>query len=82
MTTIQSFINRLKKIGIEVTLVRNVPWVYLDTVNGKKVKGTYLGNHGFTTFWSGIRIGDPSHTLTNISIVFNKIRETLKEDKS
>jgi hypothetical protein len=76
MTTIQSFINRLAKIGIQVQLVGNFPWVYLDTVNGKKVQGTLRGNHGFTVFFLSIRDGQKD-TITDIPLIFKKIRETL-----
>ncbi len=37
MTTIDSFVNRLKKIGINVQLSSNYPWLYLYRVNRKKV---------------------------------------------
>lgn len=78
MTTIASFVNRLKKIGVEVTLTGNYPWVYLDTVNGKKVQGRFEANHGFTCFWRAIKPGQKDQ-ISDISAVFNKIRETLKQ---
>lgn len=78
MTTINSFYNRLKKIGVEVTMIGNYPWIYLDTVNGKKVKGTFQGNKGFTIFFTAIKDSQQPHTITDIGIIFNKIRETLK----
>lgn len=78
MTTISSFYNRLKHIGIEVGLIGNFPWVYLDTICGKKVKGLYQGNHGFTCFFQAIKPGQHDQ-ITDISIIFNKIRETLKQ---
>lgn len=77
MTTIKSFVNRLAKIGIKVELVGNFPWVYLDKVNGKKVKGSFRGNHGFTAFFSAVRRGEPDK-ITSIPDVFKKIRETLE----
>lgn len=76
MTTISSFYNRLKKIGIEVTMFGNYPWVYLDTVCGKRVKGKFMGNHGFTIFFTAIRPGEPDK-ITDIRVIFSKIRETL-----
>jgi hypothetical protein len=76
MTTITSFVNRLNKIGIKVTFISNYPWLYLDTVNGKKVKGTFLAEHGFTAFFFSVRPNEPDK-LTDISAVFEKIRETL-----
>lgn len=57
MTTIKSFIHRLAKIGITVEFIGNYPWVYLDKVNGKKVTGTFMADHGFTVFFLGIRKG-------------------------
>lgn len=78
MTTISSFYNRLKKIGIEVEMIGNFPWVYLDKVNGKKVHGNFQGNHGFTVFFKAIREGKPD-TITDIPVIFDKIRETLKQ---
>ena len=77
MTTINSFIIRLKKIGIEVELTGNYPWVYLYKVNGKKVTGTFMGNHGFTVFFLPARLGQVEK-ITDIKVVFDKIRETLQ----
>jgi len=71
MTTIKSFIERLSKIGINVELISNYPWIYLDKVNGNKVKEKFQGNHGFTVFFltkDGVKI-------TDISIIFNLIRK-------
>lgn len=76
MTTITSFINRLKKIGVNVELFGNYPWVYLDKVNGKKVKGTYQGNHGFTVFFTAIK-KNQLDKFTDIPTIFKKIREML-----
>ena len=45
---IKVFVERLKKIGIEIKLVGNYPWVYIDEICGKKVTETFDGNHGFT----------------------------------
>lgn len=78
MTTIEIFVKRLKKIGIEVKLIGNIPWVYLDKVNGKKVKGTFEGNHGFTAFWVPVDVNRPVR-MTDIKTVFSKIRETLNQ---
>ncbi len=70
------FHDRLAKIGINVTFIGNYPWVYLDTVNGKKVKGSYMSKGRFTVFFQGVKIGQVPH-ITDISVVFKKIRETL-----
>lgn len=79
MTTISSFVNRLKKIDIQVELIGNYPWVYLDKVNGKKVHGQFRANHGFTVFFRAIKTGEQDK-ITDIPTIFAKIRETLKQD--
>src|SRR5690242_10351632 len=76
MTTIESFVNRLKKIGIEVELSSNYPWVYMDKVNGKPVQGRFESNHNFTVFFQPVRADQKEH-ITDITTVFKKIRQTL-----
>jgi hypothetical protein len=41
---------RLKKIGINIEMVGNYPWIYLEKVNGNRIQKEdyYCGNHGFT----------------------------------
>ncbi len=51
MNVANRFINRLTKIGIDVELTGNYPWVYLWKVNGVSVNKTYMAEHGFTAFW-------------------------------
>ena len=75
MTSIHSFVHRLSKIGIKVELIGNYPWVYLDKVNGIKVKGRLQANHGFTVFFRG-----QHDTITDIPLIFNKIRETITQN--
>ena len=41
MDKVTIFINRLKKLDIILTLVGNFPWIYIDTINGKRVKETF-----------------------------------------
>ena len=45
---IKVFVERLKKIGIEVKLQGNFPWVYINEICGKRVTEKFEGNHGFT----------------------------------
>lgn len=45
---IEKLITRLKKININIELALNYPWVYLTKVNGKNIRETYYGEHGFT----------------------------------
>ncbi len=76
MTTIPSFANRLKKIGIIIELLGNFPWVYLDSVNGIKVKERYKADHGFTVFMQSIRM-DQNDQMMDITLIFKKIRQIL-----
>lgn len=74
MDTITIFVKRLQRIGIEVTFSGNMPWIYLDTVNGKKVTERYEGNHGFTAFWYPIRPNTPIK-ISSITEVFKILRK-------
>ena len=60
---IQIFINRLKKIGINIELIGNVPWIYLDKVNGKKIQREdwINANHGYTIAWYPVKRGEKPH---------------------
>lgn len=81
MNEIEVFRNRLLRIGINTTFSANYPWIYLDTVNGKKVKGKFYGNHGFTAFFARANL---QYRITDIGVIFAKIRKTLRkieEDK-
>ena len=40
------FVERMKKVGVEITLAGNYPWVYIDTINGQRVIETFQANHG------------------------------------
>jgi len=70
---IKSFVERLKKIGIDVTLVSNYPWIYLETINGKTVTEKYAANHGFTIAFLPIR-EEQEFKFTNITEIFKLIR--------
>lgn len=81
MTTIDSFVNRLKKIGINVELEGNYPWVYLRKINDVPVKGNFLAEWGFTVFFRGSKFGS-GDKITDTNTIFNKIRETLNMKNS
>lgn len=76
MNLIHKFVNRLNRIGIEVTLIGNYPWVYMDTVNNKQVKENFMANHGFTVFFEPIHEGQKVR-FSDRRTVFLKIREYL-----
>ena len=63
MNEINIFVERLKKIGIQIELVGNVPWIYLHKVNGNVVKKEdwINANHGYTIAWTGSRVGQEPH---------------------
>ena len=73
------FIERLKKIGIEVKLSGNYPWVYLDEICGKKVTETFQANHGFTVMFLPSRNDSPVSEFTDIKEIFNLIRQYLNK---
>lgn len=52
MNEIEIFRNRLKKIGIEIELMGNIPWIYLMSVNANKIKKEdWTANYGYTIGW-------------------------------
>ena len=51
MTLIDRFVQRLKKIGIDITLSANYPWVYITHVNGVPVDAKFKSKWGFTGFF-------------------------------
>lgn len=69
-----SFVKRLKKIGITLELIGNYPWIYLDKINGKKVKEKFEAEHGFTIAFLPVRRDMPFH-FTNIAEIFKLIRK-------
>lgn len=76
MTTIKSFIERLAKIGIKVELTGNIPWIYLKSVNDIPVMERFHGNHGFTVFFTSVKVGQKDK-ITDIPKIFQKIRQIL-----
>lgn len=57
MEKLDKFYNRLKNIGIDITIAANYPWMYLNTVNGKKVTEKFKSEHGFVVGYAPIRMG-------------------------
>lgn len=68
------FVNRLKKLGIETTYFGNYPWVYFDTINGKKVTEKFHSEHGWVVGYSPIRKGQ-EFSFTDITEIFKLIRK-------
>jgi len=68
---INSFVEKLKLIDVEVELILNYPWIYLSKVNGNKVRETFMADHGFTAF---LMTWDDKHKWTDRKKVFEIIR--------
>ena len=73
------FVERLKKLGIEVKLKGNFPWVYIDEICGINVKEKLYGNHGFTLIFLPGRIDSPPSEFTDIPETFKLIRKYSRE---
>ena len=72
---IKVFVERLKKLGIEVKLQGNFPWVYINEICGIKVEERFLGNHGFTLIFLPARLDSPPSEFTDITEIFKLIRK-------
>ena len=71
MNQLEILRQRLKRIEIEIELVGNLPWIYLHSVNGKRVtKEDWTANYGFT-----IAYYNWSVELTNLKEIFKVIRK-------
>ena len=82
MESLNSFITRLQKVGVNIELVSNYPWIYLNKINNKIVKEIFMADHGFTIAFAPIR-DKQKLTYTNISEIFKLIRKYVcKENAS
>lgn len=75
---ISVFVRRLKKVGVEVEIVTNYPWIYLDKVDGTKVKEKFYAEHGFTIAFLPARLNQPLD-FTDIGKIFKIIRKYKKQ---
>lgn len=71
MEKLTTFINRMKKLNIEIELIGNYPWIYIDKINGKRVTEQFEANHGFTLIFSPVE----KNQFTDITEIFNLIRK-------
>lgn len=74
---IDTFVNRLKRVGVDVEICLNVPWVYIDKINGKRVTETFEGDHGFTVAFFPVSLKYKA-CFTDITEIFNLIRKYIK----
>jgi len=70
----KSLIRRLKKIGIELDMFSNAPWIYIDTINGKKVTEKLGSDHKFTIGFHPAKKGDEFQFI-DLKEVFKIIRK-------
>ncbi len=73
------FVERLKKIGIDVKLSGNFPWVYIDEICGKRVTEKFVANHGFTIIFLPGRNDSPPSEFTDIKEIFKLLRKYTNE---
>ena len=74
-------VERLKKIGIDVKLSGNYPWVYITEICGKRVTEKFNGNHGFTIIFLPVRNDSPPSEFTDIKETFKLIRKYKNKTK-
>jgi len=68
--------NRLSKIGIEIEMSGNYPWIYLDKVNGNRIKQEdFTANHGFNIAWFGIKNDDKIKFAEDPKTIISIIRK-------
>ena len=66
--------DRLKKLGIKIECLGNYPWIYLDKVNGNRVKEKFYAEHGFTIMFTPTK-PDQEHQFTDLKEIFKIIRK-------
>ena len=76
LTKLDIFRKRMLKLGIELQMSSNYPWIYIDSVNGNRIKREdyFEGNHGFTIGFLPIRRDQEFH-FTDITEIFKLIRK-------
>jgi hypothetical protein len=79
MGKLNVFLGRMKKLGIDVKLIGNYPWIYIDTINGNKIKEEdfYYGNHGYTIAFMPTKIGEELEFI-DITKTINLIKKYRK----
>jgi hypothetical protein len=75
------FVDRMNRIGIDIKLAGNYPWIYINSINGKRVTEIFEANHGFTVAFIPVR-ADKELELTDIGEIFKLIRKYITEDKN
>lgn len=74
---LETFKARLKRIGIEIKLISNYPWVYLYKVNGKLVTEKSHSDYLFTIAFSPVVVGNKLKFI-ELEKTFKVIRKYLE----
>ena len=74
MKKLDVFMQRMKKIGMDIQLVGNYPWIYINQINGKRVTERFEGNHGFTIGFYPIK-NDQEFDFTDIGEIFKLLKK-------
>jgi hypothetical protein len=74
MEKLTTFINRMKRIGVDVKLAGNYPWIYIHEINGVRVTEKFEAEHGFTIAFLPVR-ADKELVFTDITEIFKLIRK-------
>jgi hypothetical protein len=73
---------RLQRIGIELEFVGNYPWIYLERVNGIRIRQEdFTANHGFNIAWFGIRNEDKIKLAEDPKTIIALIRRYVTESR-
>ena len=73
------FVDRMKRIGIDIKLAGNYPWIYINSINGKRVTEIFEANHGFTIAFLPVR-ADKELAFTDITEIFKLVRKYVTKD--
>lgn len=71
---LETFARRLKRAGVEIQLMGNIPWIYLVSVNGHPVKEKFMSEYGYTVAFLPPTIGT-SIRFTDLKRTFELIRK-------
>ena len=73
---LHTFRKRMEKLGIELEMWSNYPWIYIHSVNGNVVKPEdyFHADHGFTVGFHPIKPGQVFE-FTDIGEIFKLIRK-------
>lgn len=83
MEKLKIFVQRMKKIGIDIQINGNYPWVYIDSINGNKIKEQdfYNSDYGYTVAFLPVRPTEKLELL-DVDKTINLIRKYIKLDKN